>query len=1053
MDTGRAFGLDRAARVYDGLQLPRLGGLVKRSGIGVLLALSVLIVWAMRMARPHAATLAASTQPAPLSIDYPADGSIFPPDFAPPTFLWRDASPGVAEWRIEVQFSDGAQPWQTKSAGEPMRIGEIDPRAVATTNEPPMLTPEQAASHAWKPEPAAWAAIKRHSVDQAATLTITGWREGQPVSTGSVKILTSRDPVGAPIFYRDVPLAPSDTEKGVIKPLATKAIPLIAWRLRSVSETGSHLLLTGMHTCANCHSFSLDGKTLGMDLDGPGNDKGLYALAAVRPRMSIRNEDMITWRAPQDRQASPDRVGFMSQVSPNGQYVLTRLSGLGATLRGSYYVVNFEDYHFLQVFYPTRGILAWYDRAAGRAQPLPGADDPQYTQTDGVWSPDGRTIVFARAEAKDPYLPGVKLAQYANDPNEAQIQYDLYRVPFNGGKGGHAEPIAGAHGNGMSNNFPKVSPDGRWIVFVQCRNGQLMRPDSQLWIVPSQGGQARRMRCNTPLMNSWHSFSPNGRWLVFSSKSRGPYTKMFLTHIDQDGNDSPAILIEDATAANRAVNIPEFVNIPPDGLEKIDVPAADFYNQFDIAFDLMEKHQYQAAIPEWNKAVALDPKDVKAHIDLGMSLAETGHMDAAMEQYRKARVLDPQNPDVYSHLAAALSRAGKPDQAIPYFETALKLTPQDAKLHNSLGLALASAGRSNDAIAHYEKARSLAPADPEAYTNLGVALARSGKPDEAIPVLEKALELDPANATAEGNLGAALAQKGRTADAIAHCQKALELSPEDAQAHANLAIALTAAGRQDDALAHLEKASQLAPSDAGIHSNFGAALAAKGNVAQAVPHFEKALAIDPSNAQAEVNLAIALNTLGKSNEAIAHLEKAVRLLPGDAVLQSNLGGALVARGKIDEAVPHFEKALAISPDFTDARFNLGALYQMQGRTRSALVQWRKLLAAQPDFVPALNATAQVLSTNPDAALRNGGEAVALAERAVKLSAGREPVLLDTLAAAYAEMGRYADAAKTARDALDLASGQGNQQLADGLKTRLGLYQAKTPFRVQPLHSP
>ena len=109
----------------------------------------------------------------------------------------------------------------------------------------------------------------------------------------------------------------------------------------------------------------------------------------------------------------------------------------------------------------------------------------------------------------------------------------------------------------MSNSFPKISPDGRWIVWVQCRNGELMRPDSQLYIVPAAGGVARRMRCNTSLMNSWHSFSPNGHWLVFSSKSRSPYTKLFLTHIDAQGNDSPAILIDNSTAANRAVNIPE----------------------------------------------------------------------------------------------------------------------------------------------------------------------------------------------------------------------------------------------------------------------------------------------------------------------------------------------------------------------------------------------------------------------------------------------------------------------------------------------------------------
>jgi Tol biopolymer transport system component len=138
----------------------------------------------------------------------------------------------------------------------------------------------------------------------------------------------------------------------------------------------------------------------------------------------------------------------------------------------------------------------------------------------------------------------------------------------------------------MSNNFPKVSPDGRWIVFVQCRNGQLMRPDSQLWIVPFDGGEARRLRANTPLMNSWHSFSPNGRWLVFSSKARSPYTQMYLTHIDKDGNSSPAILIDNATAANRAVNLPEFVNTAENGIEDIQVPAVDLYKLIDEAMKL-----------------------------------------------------------------------------------------------------------------------------------------------------------------------------------------------------------------------------------------------------------------------------------------------------------------------------------------------------------------------------------------------------------------------------------------------------------------------------------
>ena len=455
-----------------------------------------------------------------------------------------------------------------------MRLGDIDPDAVADSNSPPKLTLQQAATWTWVPDAATWAAIQSHSVSGAATMVITGYREGHVAySQSRVVFTTSKDPVGAPIFYRDVPLMPSAGVNGVVSPLAPTAIHLIHWRLRDITKPESHTVLKDMPTCGNCHSFSGDGKTFGMYIDGPANDKGLYAVVPVQKHMTVQSKDMIHWNPA--GQIGTTRVGFMSQVSPDGRYVLSTFAGPSLKLLDSYYVTNFLDYRFLQVFYPTRGILAWYDRTTGLRTPLPGADDPKYVQTDGVWSPDGKYIVFARAEARDPRPPGQVRALHALDENETQIQYDLYRIPFNNGTGGVAEPIPGASANGMSNNFPKISPDGRWLVFVQCKNGQLMRPDSQLYMIPSQGGVARRLRANTRLMNSWHSFSPNGRWLVFSSKARSPYTQMYLTHIDENGNDSPAILIDNATAANRAVNIPEFVNIPGDGIEDIQVHVAD----------------------------------------------------------------------------------------------------------------------------------------------------------------------------------------------------------------------------------------------------------------------------------------------------------------------------------------------------------------------------------------------------------------------------------------------------------------------------------------------
>jgi tetratricopeptide (TPR) repeat protein len=743
--------------------------------------------------------------PRAITIDYPAEGSVFPPEFLPPTFLFRDGS-GAAAWTVDVAFGDGGPDVHARAAGEHMKIGEVDPRCFGDTNEPPKLTPEQAAARTWKPDAETWAAIKKRSVGRRATVTITGYadeRRDRAVSRGEVGIRTSKDPVGAPIFYRDVPLMPSELEKGVIKPLSAEAVHYITWRLKNVGRPGSRKLIEGFPTCANCHSFSRDGKTLGVDVDGPQNDKGLYALVDVKPQTSIRNQDVIQWRSFRGKLGGQLRVAFMSQVSPDGRYVVTMINDPGTRddVQGRYYVANFKDYRFLQVFYPTRGILAWYSRETGQLQPLPGADDTRYVQACAMWSPDGKYLVFVRAAARDPYPEGVPMAQYANDPNETQIKYDLYRIPFNGGRGGKAEPVAGASRNGMSNSFPKVSPDGRWIVFVQARNGLLMRPDSQLYIVPAKGGVARRMRCNTPLMNSWHSFSPNGRWMVFSSKGRSPYTQMYLTHVDEDGNDTPAILIEDATAANRAVNIPEFVNIPPDGLMAIDSPATEFYRRFDLALDLSRKGKYEAAVPEWRQALELSPEasDAKhVHYNLAVALTETGHGDEAIDHLRKVLSIDPSYPQANANLGVALARQGQTDEALPLLEKAAELAPLDVKNLVNLAGALTQDGQPAEAVRRCRQALVIDPEYHEAHNTLAVALVATGELDQAIPEFGRALAAEPDSAEIHYNLGRVLLTRKRAAEAVPHLEKAAA-GGKPAMVAA-LADAYAEAGRVGDAV-------------------------------------------------------------------------------------------------------------------------------------------------------------------------------------------------------------------------------------------------------------
>jgi tetratricopeptide (TPR) repeat protein len=664
-----------------------------------------------------------------------------------------------------------------------MQAGPID--ASLTGFVPPTLTTEQAAAHTWRPDAKTWEQIKKHSLRQPAVIHFTGYRskdDKQPVSTGQVTIATSPDPVDAPIMYRDVPLIPpppESEERGVIKPLPDSVLPMIKWQLRWVSDTQSKTVMTGLPTCANCHSASRDGSTLGIDVDGPQNDKGLYALIPIKPISTISNDYVIHWSAYSDEHAQK-RFGFMSQVSPDGKYVITSIDvphANGQRVVDRLYNGFYRNYGFGQVFFPTRGVLGWYSRESGKLTTLPGADDPNFVQTSAFWSPDGKYLVYSRAVAKDPYAPGQVQATYANDPNETQIQYDLYSIPFNDGKGGTPERVVGASENGMSNNFPKVSPDGKWIVFVQCKNGLLMRPDSKLYIVPFGGGTARPLQSNLAVMNSWHTFSPNGHWLAFSSKTPSLYTELYLTHIDADGNASPAILVENATASNRAVNIPEFVNVRPGGFERIDHPATDFYQMFDTAVQLSDKRQYDAAIPAWQKAVSLDPDDPRAHNNLGIALAGSGKVTDAVAEYKKSLALNGNSSQTENNLGSALAQQGQMDEARQHFEDALRINPDNASAEVNLGNALsAEGGHADEAIALLKNGVEKQPNLPDGQNGLGVALAHAGDLEEATAHLQKAVDLAPQDAGYRYNLGRVLAARSMFAEALPQFSEAARIT-------------------------------------------------------------------------------------------------------------------------------------------------------------------------------------------------------------------------------------------------------------------------------------
>ncbi len=331
----------------------------------------------------------------------------------------------------------------------------------------------------------------------------------------------------------------------------------------------------------------------------------------------------------------------------------------------------------------------------------------------------------------------------------------------------------------MSNTFPKISPDGKWIVFVQCRNGQLMRPDSKLWIVPTAGGEARLMRANTSRMNSWHSFSPNGRWLVFSSKANPPYTQMFLTHIDDDGNDSPAILIPNSTAANRAVNLPEFVNVPYDDFLVIDVPAVQYLNDGMRGIKLFEQGKLDEALAQFEIAVKAQPDYVEAHVSIAVILIEKGRLDEAVPHLQKALALDPDSWFAHANLGIILDRKGRHDEAIAHFAKTVELNPRHPTARANLGRALAQQGKLDEATIQFRAAVDLVPEDPASRLNLGNILLERGSEQEACMHFEIALEKNPRLLGARLGLGEAQTQRGEYAAAVAQFRSAQQIAPGD----------------------------------------------------------------------------------------------------------------------------------------------------------------------------------------------------------------------------------------------------------------------------------
>ncbi len=468
-------------------------------------------------------------------------------------------------------------------------------------------------------------------------------------------------------------------------------------------------------------------------------------------------------------------------------------------------------------------------------------------------------------------------------------------------------------------------------------------------------------------------------------------------------------------------------------------------NKMPQVRELMRKEQWEEAIALCRELRELSPETPTLVRSLSQALLATGQMDEALKMAEELVQIEDKDPSGFLMVGSLHARRGDMVKSVEALSEAIALQNEFEKAHQVMAVILSRRGDLAGAARHTNRDKKT-NYEAVAHYDRGVVLASLDRPEEAIAAFQQALEITPFDVLAHYQLARVYEQLGDQEQAQVHLAAMTKIDPEDPRGLYRLGSFLGVQGKADEAIKYLNEYLRLQPDDVAALNNLGLVYAKQNNDAEAIEVYRKAVEIDPDDHSVRRNLALALFNQGEFDEAGEHFAEAIRIEPDDALSHRGYGIALGRAGKFAEARRQFSDAIQLNAMDHLSRYLRAGMFEAEGETAKALKDYREALDIDPEYLQAANGVAWILATAKEADLRDGQEAVRLGEYINAATGYGDARLLDTLAAAYAEVGNFDDAVSTARSALNLAQQMNSPPLVKEIEQRLALYESKRPFR-------